>query len=80
MTLKKVIFLKRYADDEIILFSVRDSASILSELRKIMLFYPSNLVNNIVLNYVTCQFLDLVLTLDDITSSSGTIHYWTFLK
>ena len=44
----KVIFLKRYADDGIILFSVRDSTSILSELRKIMLFYPSNLVINIV--------------------------------
>ena len=28
---KKVIFLKRYADDGIILFSVRDSTSILSE-------------------------------------------------
>ena len=50
---KKVIFLKRYADDGIILFSVRDSKSILSELRKIMLFYPSNLVVNIVKNYVT---------------------------
>ena len=47
---KEVIFLKRYADDGIILFSVRDSESILlrSELRKIMLFYPSNLVVNIV--------------------------------
>ena len=47
---KKVNFLKRYADDGIILFSVRDSESILlrSELRKIMLFYPSNLVVNIV--------------------------------
>ena len=67
--------MKRYADDGIILFSVRDGASILSELRKIMLFYPSNLVINIVFNYVTCQFLDLVLTLDDITLSSGTIHY-----
>ena len=44
----KVIFLKRYADDGIILFSVRDSKIILSELRKIMLFYPSNLVVNIV--------------------------------
>ena len=43
----KVIFLKRYADG-IILFSVRDSKSILSELREIMLFYPSNLVVNIV--------------------------------
>ena len=77
---KKVIFMKRYADDGIILFSVRDSASILSELRKIMFFYPSNLVINIVLNYVTCQFLDLVLTLDDITLSTGSIHYWTFFK
>ena len=77
---KKVTFLKRYADDGIILFSIRDSASILSELRKIMLFYPNNLVINIVLNYVTCQFLDLVLTLDDVTLSSGSIHYWTFLK
>ena len=55
---KKVIFLKRYADDGIILFSVRDSKSILSELQKIMLFYPSNLVVNIVKNYVTCQYLD----------------------
>ena len=57
---KKVIFLKRYADDGIILFSVRDSESILlrSKLRKIMLFYPSNLVVNIVKNYVTCQYLD----------------------
>ena len=77
---KKVTFLKRYADDGIILFSIRDSASILSELRKIMLFYPNNLVINIVLNYVTCQFLDLVLTLDDITLSTGSIHYWTFFK
>ena len=57
---KKVIFLKRYADDGIILFSVRNSESILlrSKLRKIMLFYPSNLVVNIVKNYVTCQYLD----------------------
>ena len=54
---KKVIFLKRYADDGIILFSVRDSTSILSEVRKIVLFHPSNLVINIVLNFVTCQFL-----------------------
>ena len=77
---KKVIFLKRYGDDGIILFSVRDSASILSELRKIMLFYPSNLVINIVLNSFTCQFLDLVLILDDLTLSSRTIHYWTFFK
>ena len=45
-----------------------------------MLFYPSNLVINIVLNYVTCQFLDLVLTLDDITLSTGSIHCWTFFK
>ena len=64
------IILKRYADDGIILFSVRDSKSILSELRKIMLFYPSNLVVNIVKNYVTCQYLDLVLAMDD----------WTFFK
>ena len=55
--IKKVIFLKRYADDGIILFSVRDSTSILSEVRKIVLFHPSNLVINIVLNFVTCQFL-----------------------
>ena len=56
----KVIFLKRYADDGIIMFSVRDSRSILSELQKIMLFYPSNLVVNIVKNHVTCQYLDLL--------------------
>ena len=31
--------LKRYADDGIILFSIRDSASILSELRNIVFFY-----------------------------------------
>ena len=68
---KKVIFLKRYADDGIILFSVRDSKIILSELRKIMLFYPSNLVVNIVKNYVTCQYLDLVLVMDDLTLSTG---------
>ena len=67
----KVIFLKRYADDGIILFSVRDSKIILSELRKIMLFYPSNLVVNIVKNYVTCQYLDLVLVMDDLTLSTG---------
>ena len=67
----KVIFLKRYADDGIILFSVRDSKIILCELRKIMLFYPSNLVVNIVKNYVTCQYLDLVLVMDDLTLSTG---------
>ena len=67
----KVIFLKRYADDGIILFPVRDSKSILSELRKIMLFYPSNLVVNIVKNYVTCQYLDLVLAVYDLTLSTG---------
>ena len=66
----KVIFLKRYADG-IILFSVRDSKSILSELREIMLFYPSNLVVNIVKNYVTYQYLDLVLAMDDLTLSDG---------
>ena len=37
----KVTFLKRYADDGIILFSVTDSTSLLSELNKLMLFYPS---------------------------------------
>ena len=45
-----------------------------------MLFYPSNLVVNIVKNYVTCQYLDLVLAMDDLTLSTGVIHYWTFLK
>ena len=76
----KVIFLKRYADDGIMLFSVRDSRSILSEIRKIMLFYPSNLVVNIVKNHVTCQYLDLVLAVDDVTLSTGVIHYWVFFK
>ena len=45
-----------------------------------MLFYPSNLVVNIVKNYVTCQYLDLVLAMDDLTLSTGVIHYWTFFK
>lgn len=76
----KITFLKRYADDGIILFSVKDSSSLLTELRKLMLFYSSNLVINIIINNVTCQFLDLVLTLDDLTLTNGVIHYKTYFK
>ena len=36
-----------------------------------MLFYPSNLVVNIVKNNVTCQYLDLVLAVYDLTLSTG---------
>lgn len=76
----KITFLKRYADDGIILFSVKNSSSLLTELRKLMLFYSSNLVINIIINNVTCQFLDLVLTLDDLTLTNGVIHYKTYFK
>lgn len=76
----KITFLKRYADDGIILFSVKDSSSLLTELRKLILFYSSNLVINIIINNVTCQFLDLVLTLDDLTLTNGVIHYKTYFK
>ena len=62
---KKATPPKRYADDGIILFSARDSKSTLSELQKIMLFYPCNLVVNTAKNHATCQYLDLVLALDD---------------
>ena len=43
-----------------------------------MLFYPSNLIVNIVINRVTCQFLDLVLIIDDLTLVNGTVHDKTF--
>ena len=43
-----------------------------------MLFYASNLIVNIVINGVTCQFLDLVSTNDDLTLVNGIVHYKTF--
>lgn len=76
----KITFLKRYTDDGIILFSVKNSSSLLTELRKLMLFHSSNLVINIIINNVTCQFSDLVLTLDDLTLTNGVIHYKTYFK
>ena len=54
-----VRFLRRYADDGIILFSVNETNSILKEISKLMLFYPSNLVVTIKINRVSCEFLDL---------------------
>ena len=75
-----VRFLRRYADDGIILFSVNETNYILKEISKLMLFYPSNLVVTIKINRVTCEFLDLRLSIDDLTVSTGMIHYRTFFK
>jgi len=61
------LVLKRYTNDEIILLSVSESAGVVKELEKVMHFYVSNLIINVIINGVTYQFLDLLVTLDDLT-------------
>jgi len=72
--------LKRYADDGILIFASQDYNSIVKEIRKLMLFYPSNLIINVKLNRVYCQYLDLSLSFDDVTAARNRVHHRTFFK
>ena len=45
-----------------------------------MLFYPSNLVVNIKLSKVNVQYLDLFISIDDVTISRGKFHFRTYFK
>lgn len=69
---------RRYADDGFMFFSSNNTVLILEELRKLCTFYPSNLIINFKLNAVCCQYLDLLLSIDDISSLKGVVHYKTF--
>lgn len=75
-----LVIFRRYADDGFMFFSTKNLVLILSELRRLSTFYPKNLVINIKLNVVCCQYLDLILSLNDISDSEGIIHYKTFFK
>lgn len=54
---KGVRLLKRYVDDGILIFASQDYNSIVKEIRKLMLFYPSNLIINVKLNRVCCLLM-----------------------
>lgn len=45
-----------------------------------MLFYPSNLTITIKLNRFQCQYLDLLLSIDDISALNKKIHLRTYFK
>ena len=45
-----------------------------------MLFYPANLVINVVLNRVACNYLELNLQLDDISEKYRKLHFTTYFK
>lgn len=77
---KGVRLLKRYADDGILIFASQDYNSIVKEIRKLMLFYPSNLIINVKLNRAYCQYLDLSLSFDDVTAAKNRVHHRTFFK
>ena len=77
---KGVRLLKRYADDGILIFASQDYNSIVKEIKRLMLFYPSNLIINVKLNRVYCQYLDLSLSLDDVTAARNRVHHRTFFK
>ena len=72
--------LRRYADDGLMIFSTSDEKYIINELQKLMLFYPANLVINVVLNRVACNYLDLNLQLDDISEKYRKLHFTIFHK
>ena len=46
----------------------------MKEIRKWMLFYLSNLIINVKLNRVYCQYLDLSLSFDDATAARNIVH------
>ena len=73
-------FLKRYADDGIMIFDSASYDNVVREISALMLFYPNNLVINVKLNKVYCQYLDLSLSIDDVTAEGGRVHYKTFFK
>ena len=77
---KGVRLLKRYADDGILIFASQDYNSVVKEIKRLMLFYPSNLIINVKLNRVYCQYLDLSLSLDDVTAARNRVHHRTFFK
>ena len=72
---KGVRLLKRYADDGILIFASHDYNSIVKEIKKLMQFYPSNLIINVKLNRVYCQYLDLSLFLDDLNAATNRVGH-----
>ncbi len=71
---------RRYADDGLLIFSDGDDEQVLGEIKRLMGFYPKNLVVNIKLNRNYCQYLDLKLAIDDVSMVRGVVHYQTFFK
>ena len=78
--MSNVEFLGRFADDGLFVFSTCEDLFIVQEMKKLMLFYPSNLIINVTVNRAICIFLDLNLALDDISETYGKIHFFTFFK
>ena len=68
--LRKIEVLTRYADDALI-FSTCNSEYVVKEMKKLMLFYPSNLIINVTVNRKICNYLDLLLSLDDVSDKYG---------
>ena len=48
--------------------------------KKLMLFYPSNLIVNVTINRAFCSYLDLRLSLDGVSDMYGKVHFSTYFK
>lgn len=78
--MNKIEFLGRYADDGLMIFSTCEDFYVIHEMKKLMLFYLSNLIINVTVNRAVCNFLDLCLALDDISETYGKIHFYTYFN
>ena len=65
--------MRRYADDGLSFLS--------TVVKQIMSYYPKNLVININIYRVYCNYLDLQLSIDDdVSYETGRVHYRTYRK
>ena len=76
--LRNIKVLARYADDGLMIFSTCNSKYVINEMKKLMLFYPSNLIINVMVHSAICNYLDLLLSLDDVSDKYGKVHFSTF--
>ena len=75
--------LKRYADDGLAVFNISEEEVMLAETKRlqgVMSYYPRNLVINLSINKVVCTYLDLQLSIDDVSDVTGLIHVRTYFK
>ena len=60
--------------------STSNDFNIINEVKKLMLFYPSNLVINVTVSHALCNYLDLRIALDDVSDSYWKILFSTYFN